>query len=207
MGIYNIINGKLLLKDIYKKNYVLDGYEPKLEYKPLLTSAVALETSYIKVVTKEEFIEMIIKDRHLRSYHVKMMSIKVINILSKIKALEEKDTFAKLFIIISALLKTETLFEEINTAVLSYTIYDIQNSIKLDTNDIINNIKKIKSLEIINDKYIRITNINDFFKEYHEYQKNSVGGMYRLGGALPGRLHAGRGAAGSRRGRRQVRND
>ena len=173
VGIYNIINRKLLLKDIYKKNYVLDGYEPKLEYKPLLTSAVALETSYIKVVTKEEFIEMIIKDRHLRSYHVKMMSIKVINILSKIKALEEKDTFAKLFIIISALLKTETLFEEINTAVLSYTIYDIQNSIKLDTNDIINNLKKIKSLEIINDKYIRITNINDFFKEYHEYQKNS----------------------------------
>ncbi|WP_416487606.1 cyclic nucleotide-binding domain-containing protein [Brachyspira hyodysenteriae] len=142
IGIYNVINGKLFLKDIYKKNYVLDGYEPKLEYKPLLTSAVALETSYIKVVTKEEFIEMIIKDKHLRSYHVKMMSIKVINILSKIKALEENNTLSKLFIIISALLKTETLFEEINTTVLSYTIYDIENSIKLDINDILNNLKK-----------------------------------------------------------------
>ncbi|MEI0494792.1 cyclic nucleotide-binding domain-containing protein [Brachyspira intermedia] len=173
VGIYNIINGKLLLKDIYKKNYVLDGYEPKLEYKPLLTSAVALETSYIKVVTKEEFIEMILKDKHLRSYHIKMMSIKVINILSKIKALEETNTLSKLFIIISALLKTETLFEEINTTVLTYTIYDIENSIRLDINDILNNLKKIKSLEIMNDKYIRIININDFFKEYHEYQKNT----------------------------------
>ncbi|MDA0040057.1 hypothetical protein OFR42_05170 [Brachyspira hyodysenteriae] len=132
-----------------------------------------METSYIKVVTKEEFIEMIIKDKHLRSYHVKMMSIKVINILSKIKALEENNTLSKLFIIISALLKTETLFEEINTTVLSYTIYDIENSIKLDINDILNNLKKIKSLEIMNDKYIRIININDFFIEYHEYQKNN----------------------------------
>ncbi|CRF32708.1 cAMP-binding protein [Brachyspira suanatina] len=173
VGIYNVINGKLFLKDIYKKNYVLDGYEPKLEYKPLLTSAVALETSYIKVVTKEEFIEMIIKDKQLRSYHVKMMSMKVINILSRIRSIEENNTILKLFILISSLLKIETLFEDINTTVLSYTIYDIQNSINLEINDIINNLKKMKSLEIINDKYIRVKNINDFFTEYHEYQKNS----------------------------------
>ena len=132
-----------------------------------------METSYIKIVTKEEFIEMLIKDKHLRSYHVKMMSMKVINILSRIKAIEEKNAIFKLFLLISALIKIENLFEEINTVVLSHTVYDIQNAINLEINDIINNLKKIKSLEIINDKYIRITNINDFFKEYHEYQKNS----------------------------------
>ena len=146
IGIYNIIDGKLLLKDIYKKNYILDGYEPKLEYKPLLTSAIALETSYIKIVTKEEFIEMLIKDKHLRSYHVKMMSMKVINILSRIKAIEEKNAIFKLFLLISALIKIENLFEEINTVVLSHTVYDIQNAINLEINDIINNLKKIKSL-------------------------------------------------------------
>ncbi|ASJ22559.1 cAMP-binding protein [Brachyspira hampsonii] len=173
IGIYNIVNGKLLLKDIYKKNYVLDGYEPKLEYKPLLTSAIALESSYVKVVTKEEFIEMLIRDKHFRSCHVKMMSMKVINILFKIKAIEEKNKIFKLFILISALLKIETLFEDINTAILSYTIYDIQNSLNLEMDDIINNLKKIKTLEIVNDKYIRIANINDFFKEYYEYQKNN----------------------------------
>ncbi|PTY41512.1 cyclic nucleotide-binding domain-containing protein, partial [Brachyspira hampsonii] len=122
IGIYNIINGKLLLKDIYKKNYVLDGYEPKLEYKPLLTSAIALEESYVKIVTIEEYVEMLIKDKHFRSCHVKMMSMKVINILSRIKAIEEKNTILKLFIFISALLKIETLFEDINTTILSYTI-------------------------------------------------------------------------------------
>ena len=173
IGIYNIINGKLLLKDIYKKNYVLDAYEPKLEYKPLLTSAIALETSYIKVVTKEEFIEMIIRDKQFRSYHVKMMSMKVINILYRIRAIEEKNKTLKLFILISALLKIETLFDEINSTVLAYNIYDIQNSINLEINDIINNLKKIKSIEIINDKYVVVKNINDFFIEYHEYQKNS----------------------------------
>ncbi|WPC24220.1 cyclic nucleotide-binding domain-containing protein [Brachyspira hyodysenteriae] len=173
IGIYNIINGKLLLKDIYKKNFVLDGYEPKLEYKPLLTSAVALETSYIKIVSREEFIEMLINDKQLRSYHVKMMSMKVINILSRIKSIEEKNKILKLFIFISALLKMETLFDDINTTVLTYTIYDIENSINLEKSDIINNLKKIKSIEILNDKYIRIININDFFMEYHEYQKNN----------------------------------
>lgn len=173
IGIYNIINGKLLLKDIYKKNFVLDGYEPKLEYKPLLTSAVALETSYIKIVSREEFIEMLINDKQLRSYHVKMMSMKVINILSRIKSIEEKNKILKLFIFISALLKMETLFDDINTTVLTYTIYDIENSINLEKSDIINNLKKIKSIEILNDKYIRIININDFFIEYHEYQKNN----------------------------------
>ncbi|EKV56122.1 putative cAMP-binding protein [Brachyspira hampsonii 30446] len=173
IGIYNIINGKLLLKDIYKKNYVLDGYEPKLEYKPLLTSAIALEESYVKIVTIEEYVEMLIKDKHFRSCHVKMMSMKVINILSRIKAIEEKNTILKLFIFISALLKIETLFEDINTTILSYTIYDIQNSLNLEINDIINNLKEIKSLEIVNDKYIRIDNINDFFQEYYEYQKNN----------------------------------
>ena len=89
---------------------------------------------------------MLIKDKHLRSYHVKMMSMKVINILSRIKAIEEKNAIFKLFLLISALIKIENLFEEINTVVLSHTVYDIQNAINLEINDIINNLKKIKSL-------------------------------------------------------------
>lgn len=173
IGIYSIINGNLLLKDIYKKNYVIDGYEPKLEYKPLLTTAVALETSYIKILKKEEFIEMLINDRQLRLYHIKMMSMKIINVLSKIKAIEEEKMIFKLFILISASIKIDTLFDEQNTLVIPYTINDIKNSINISVEDIIENLKKIKSIEIIKDKYIRIIDINDFFKEYHEYQKNN----------------------------------
>ena len=173
IGIYSIINGNLLLKDIYKKNYVIDGYEPKLEYKPLFTTAVALETSYIKILKKEEFIEMLINDRQLRLYHIKMMSMKIINVLSKIKAIEEEKMIFKLFILISASIKIDTLFDEQNTLVIAYTINDIKNSINISVEDIIENLKKIKSIEIIKDKYIRIIDINDFFKEYHEYQKNN----------------------------------
>lgn len=173
IAICNVVNGKLLLKDIYKRNYIIDGYEPRLEYKPLLTTAIALETSYVKVVTKEEFIDMIIKDKQIRMHHIKMMSMKVINVLEKIKSIEETNVLSKLFMLMYVLIKTETLFEEMNSIVLAYTIYDIQNILNVEIDRIINNLKKIKSAEIADNQYIKINNINDFFKEYHEYQKNS----------------------------------
>ena len=85
VGIYNIINGELLLKDVYKKNYILNGYEPKLEYKPLSTSAIAIDTTYVKVISKEEFLEMLTKDKQLRAYNIKMMAVKVVTIHLKMK--------------------------------------------------------------------------------------------------------------------------
>uniref|UniRef100_UPI00262DC754 cyclic nucleotide-binding domain-containing protein n=1 Tax=Brachyspira sp. TaxID=1977261 RepID=UPI00262DC754 len=172
VGIYNIVNGKLILEDVYKEHYVIDGYEPKSEYKPLLTTAIALEITYMKVVTKEEFIEMLMKDKQLRGYHIKMMSMKVINVLSKIKAIEEERNIFKLFIFLSGIIKIDTLFDGQNTIIIPYSIDDITNSIKLSKENILENIKKIKSIELIKDKYIKIIDINDFFSEYHKYQKN-----------------------------------
>lgn len=55
---------------------------------------------------------MIIKDKQLRSYNIKMMSVKIINVLYKIRAIEEENITLKLFIIISTILKIEILFEE-----------------------------------------------------------------------------------------------
>lgn len=173
IGIYNIINGNLILKDAYKKNYILDAYGPKLEYKPLLTSAIALETSYVRKITKDEFMVMIIKDKQLRLYNIKMMSIKVVNTLLKLRAIEEKNTTLKLFIIISAILKIEILSEDTESITLSHTISDIKNTINLDEETILNNFKKISSVEIINNKNIKIINISDFFKEYYKYQQNN----------------------------------
>lgn len=170
IGIYNAINGELLLRDAYGKNYILYGYGPKSDYKPLLTSAIALETSYVKTFQKEEFLEMIIKDKQLRSYNIKMMSVKIINVLYKIRAIEEENITLKLFIIISSILKIEILFEESESILLSHTIDDVKNSVNnISKDDILNNLRKIKSVEIVKDKYIKITNINNFFKEYKEY--------------------------------------
>ncbi|WP_304332268.1 cyclic nucleotide-binding domain-containing protein [Brachyspira innocens] len=170
IGIYNAINGELLLRDAYGKNYILYGYGPKSDYKPLLTSAIALETSYVKTFQKEEFLEMIIKDKQLRSYNIKMMSVKIINVLYKIRAIEEENITLKLFIIISTILKIEILFEESESILLSHTIDDIKNSVNnISEDNILNNLRKIKSVEIVKDKYIKITNINNFFKEYKEY--------------------------------------
>ncbi|MEI0563380.1 cyclic nucleotide-binding domain-containing protein [Brachyspira pulli] len=173
VGIYNIINGELLLKDVYKKNYILNGYEPKLEYKPLSTSAIAIDTTYVKVISKEEFLEMLIKDKQLRAYNIKMMAVKVVTILLKMKSMEEENIVLKIFMVIYSILRIEILFEEPESILLSHTVKDIKKSINLTEEDIINNIRKINSIELIKNQNIKITNINNFFKEYHEYQKNN----------------------------------
>ena len=173
VGVYNILNGKLLIREIYTKNYILSGYPSNLEYKPLATTAIALEDSYIKLLSREDFLEMTIKDSQLRTYNIKMMSIKVVNTLLKIRAMEEKNVTLKLFIIISSILKIEILFEEANSIILSHTVEDIINSINLETENIFNEFKKINSIEIIKNKYISVTNIDNFFREYYEFQKNN----------------------------------
>lgn len=173
IGIYNIINGNLLLRDIYNKNYILDGYIPKLEYKPLFTSAVALEDSYVKKMYIEDFIYMMIKNRGLRLHNIKMMSAKIINAILKIKAIEEKDFNLKIFIIISAIIKSEILFEEYDTITLSCNIYDIKNFINIPIDHLKKVMQNIKSLELINNKYIKILNIDNFFDEYYEYKKKN----------------------------------
>ena len=116
---------------------------------------------------------MTIKDSQLRTYNIKMMSIKVVNTLLKIRAMEEKNVTLKLFIIISSILKIEILFEEANSIILSHTVEDIINSINLETENIFNEFKKINSIEIIKNKYISVTNIDNFFREYYEFQKNN----------------------------------
>ena len=108
-----------------------------------------------------------------------MMSVKIINVLYKIRAIEEENITLKLFIIISTILKIEILFEESESILLSHTIDDVKNSVNnISEDDILNNLRKIKSVEIVKDKYIKITNINNFFKEYHEYQKNCTGSIH-----------------------------
>ncbi|MEI0567195.1 cAMP-binding protein, partial [Brachyspira pulli] len=157
----------------YKKNYILNGYEPKLEYKPLSTSAIAIDTTYVKVISKEEFLEMLIKDKQLRAYNIKMMAVKVVTILLKMKSMEEENIVLKIFMVIYSILRIEILFEEPESILLSHTVKDIKKSINLTEEDIINNIRKINSIELIKNQNIKITNINNFFKEYHEYQKNN----------------------------------
>ena len=173
IGVYNILNNKLLIREMYTKNYIISGYPSNMDYKPLATTSIALEDSYVKILTNEEFLEMTIKDSQLRTYNIKMMSIKVVNTLLKIRAMEEKNITLKLFIIISSILKIEILFEESNSIILSHTIDDIKNSINLESENILNELKKINSIEIIKNKYINVTNIDNFFREYYEYQKNN----------------------------------
>ena len=87
--------------------------------------------------------------------------------------MEEENIVLKIFMVIYSILRIEILFEEPESILLSHTVKDIKKSINLTEEDIINNIRKINSIELIKNQNIKITNINNFFKEYHEYQKNN----------------------------------
>ena len=174
VGIYNVINNNLILRDVYSKNYIFNNHKPISEYTPLLTSAICLEPSYIKSYENKEFLEMITKDKELRSFYIKIMSFKIANVFSKIKSLNNlENKTLKLYIIIFSILKMETLFSEQKELQLSHTIDDIKNSYNFLEEDIINASNNIKSIEIVQNKYIRIANINNFFIEYYKYYNSS----------------------------------
>lgn len=170
IGIYNIINKKQTVRLIYPEGYIINGYPPSLEYKPLLTTAVAIEDSVIEILTKEQLIEMSNKSEQLRAAIVLITSVKVNNAILKIKAVKEKELKNKLIIIIYSIIKIETLFKEHESIKLPYKIRDIIDMIDLncDIKKIYSEFDNIKYVELDTFKNIIVTSTKDFLEEYEQ---------------------------------------
>ncbi|WP_295158546.1 cyclic nucleotide-binding domain-containing protein [uncultured Brachyspira sp.] len=172
IGAYSVINSNIIIRNIYTNGYIINGYNPRLEYKPLLTTAIVLEDSIIKVITKEQLIEMISRDKSLKINYLKMLSLKINNVIFKIKAIEEDKLQSKLIIIIYSMLKMYSLFnEDTDKLTLAYTIEDIKNilNINLQNDEISEELKNIKYVKFDNALNITITNIKNYLKEYKDY--------------------------------------
>ncbi|WP_096736449.1 cyclic nucleotide-binding domain-containing protein, partial [Brachyspira sp. G79] len=132
LGIYNIMNGRYVTRAVYPAGYIINGYSPVLEYKPLLTTVIALEDSVIEIINQDELIKHLYNNVELRIKFIKMTSIKIISTVLKIKAVNKENIRYKLILIIYSILKIETLFTIEKCIKLIYKIDDIKNMINLD---------------------------------------------------------------------------
>ena len=149
MGIYNVVNLQQITRSIYSKNHIIDGYKPILSYQPLSTCAVILEYSVIKVLTKEELMNMLKNDHTVELYYIKMVCMKIRNTVLKIIVLNTDDILAKILITLYYILKTEILSEETNSINLLYTLSDLQTIINIkDIKILQKEFNKIRSAEI-----------------------------------------------------------
>ncbi|MEI0485185.1 cyclic nucleotide-binding domain-containing protein, partial [Brachyspira intermedia] len=172
VGIYSIVNSKQIIRNIYTEEYIINGYNPTLEYKPLLTTAIVLEDSVIDIISKEQLIEMIYNDKSLRINFIKMISIKVNNAVLKLKAIKKDELNIKLIIIIYSMLKMHTLYHKDDMKLtLLYSIEDIKNmlNIDIDNKKVHAALKNIKYITLDNNYNIRVTNIENYCKEYKNY--------------------------------------
>ena len=171
VGIYTVLDSKLIARAIYTAGYILNGGNPVLEYKPLLTTAIAIEDSVIEILNPEDLIKRLYNDVENRIQYIKMSSIKIINVVLKIKALNKISIKDKLIVLIYAILKIETLFTKQESVKLSYKIEDITNMlhVEIDPKEVYLILEKIKYVEIDNYKNITIYNVEKFFKEYESY--------------------------------------
>ena len=171
IGIYNVVNLHQITRSIYSKNSIIDGYNPALEYQPLSTSAIILEDSVLKVLKKEELLNIIENDNSIKLYYIRMLSIKIRNTILKIIALNTDDMLAKLLITLYYIVKTETLPNNIDSINLPYKVNDIKTMLNIKNEDTLKReLNKIRAISISKDNYINITDIRSFMAEY----KNAI---------------------------------
>lgn len=173
LGVYNIMNGKYVTRAVYPAGYIINGYSPVLEYKPLLTTVIALEDSVIEIINQDELIKTLYSNVELRIKFIKMTSIKVISTVLKIKAVNKENIRYKLILIIYSILKIETLFTMQKCINLIYKIDDIKNMINLDAENkkIYSELEKIKYIKLDTFNNITVIDTENYLKEYEDYTK------------------------------------
>ena len=142
-----------------------------MDYKPLLTTAIAVEDSVIEIIEKD-FIENIInRDNKFINNYIKAAAAKINNTILKIKALSVKELNVKLIILIYSFIKMETLFEKNKNIRLYYSINDIKNILNIDSpnNKIFQTLEEIKHIRIDKSENITINNYENFLREYENY--------------------------------------
>lgn len=174
IGIYNIINSKQTLRFIYTKGYVLNGGSPSLDYKPLVTTAIALENSVVEILPYEDFRKRIYTNSKLKIDYLKTTSMKILSATLKIKAVNKESIMEKMIVLIYSILKIEALFYDFNdknSLKLLYSIDDMKNMLNLEVhnNEICSELKKIEYLELNTFKKIIITDIRNYFLKYEKY--------------------------------------
>ena len=104
-----------------------------------------------------------------------MMSMRIYGTISRIRSFNANKIVSKFVIIIEALIKTELLFKSINKIKFQYNINDICSMIGIEYKESIDNeILKIKSLDISDEGYLMVNDVESFYKEYEIYKQRNT---------------------------------
>ena len=176
IGVYNIFDSKQVTRRVLATDDVLNGYAPISKNKKYLsTTAIVLEDSIVQLIKKEDAMNLVKSDRTLRLYFVKMMSMRIYSTISRIRSFNANKIVSKFVIIIEALIKTELLFKSINKIKFQYNINDICSMIGVEYKENIDNeILKIKSLDISDEGYLMVNDVESFYKEYEIYKQRNT---------------------------------
>ncbi|MCZ9967175.1 cyclic nucleotide-binding domain-containing protein [Brachyspira hyodysenteriae] len=176
IGVYNIFDSKQITRRVLSTDDVLNGYSPiSKSNKYLSTTAIVLEDSIIQLVKKEDVMNLVESDRTLRLYFVKMMSMRIYSTISRIRSFNANKVVSKFVIIIEALIKNELLFKNINKIKFPYNINDICSMIGVEyKKNIEHEILKIKSLDISDDGYLIVNDVESFYEEYEIYKQRNT---------------------------------
>lgn len=171
IGIYSIIDSKQVVRLIYPDNYIINYYKPVMDYKPLFTTAIALEDSIVQIIKRDIMENVLSRDNQIVYDYIRGTAAKINNVTLKIKALSAKELKIKLIIIIFSFIKIETLFDNPKHIKLFYSIDDIKNILNIDTkkDKVLKTLKEIKYIEIDNSNNIIINDYINFLKEYENY--------------------------------------
>ncbi|OEJ19368.1 Crp/Fnr family transcriptional regulator [Brachyspira hampsonii] len=177
IGVYSIFNSKQITRIICSDNEVFSGYASNENNDLLLTTAIALEDTIIKILKREDMLELVKTDRALREYSIKFFSMRIYNIMRNINSFKIKNIIGKFMLVLESIVKKETLFKETNTLNLKYNVYDILSITGVQYNEYSSReIKKIKTIKIDDNGNIIIPDIKKFIKEYDRFQKINFGG-------------------------------
>ena len=75
VGVYNIFNSKQVTRRVAIYGYIINGYEPNSKSQSLSTTAIILQDSIIQSIKREEILNLMLTDKNIRLYLIKMEEI------------------------------------------------------------------------------------------------------------------------------------
>ncbi|ADG71327.1 cyclic nucleotide-binding domain-containing protein [Brachyspira murdochii] len=171
VGIYTMFNSKIITRTIYTDNEIINGYNSLANNKMLITTAIAIEDTIIKIFKKEDMLELVKTDKELRVRSIKFLSMRIYTIMRSINTFSINGITSKVLLILESFIRMERLFKETNTIKSKYNIYDIFSMIGVEENEYsLREIKKIKSIDIDKNGNIIFPDIRKFMREYKKYK-------------------------------------
>ncbi|PPS22087.1 cyclic nucleotide-binding domain-containing protein, partial [Brachyspira murdochii] len=105
VGIYTMFNSKIITRTIYTDNEIINGYNSLANNKMLITTAIAIEDTIIKIFKKEDMLELVKTDKELRVRSIKFLSMRIYTIMRSINSFSINGITSKVLLILESFIR------------------------------------------------------------------------------------------------------